>query len=150
MASRKDYNQHGPPWKGRQMTKMRVIRDAEKLEEYTYKKCRNNKVFPKKDRGGLPTRMTNEAIDVLSYLYSANDLDLRDPAEATERLRRQRLALTSCNLLMHHISVIHDNNQITDKTFAYWEELANTVKRQAARWHKSDKDRRAAMAQAGR
>lgn len=127
------------------MTKMRVIRDAEKLEEYTYRKCRNNQVFPKKDRGGLPTRMTNEAIDILENLYLANDLDLRDPQEATERLGRQRRALSRCHLLMHHICVIHDNHQIDDRVFANWQQMAEGVKNQAAKWHKSDKNRRQNM-----
>ena len=150
MTSRNTYGSHGhgdtrPPYRQRQLTKLRVISDAEKLEKYTYTKCRNNHVFPKKDRGGLPTRMVNESIDILSNIMAANELDLRDPSERAQRLRLQRAALVKCKLLMHHIRVVHDNNQIDDKVFQYWVGMVNSVKNQAAKWHKNDKDRAASL-----
>lgn len=120
---------------------MRVIRDAKKLEAHTYNKCRSTKVFPKKDRGGLPTRMVNEAIAILANLYEANDLDLRDQRERYLRLSKQRAALTQCNLLLHHIQVVYHNNQIDADAFDYWTNLANSVRNQAAKWHKNDKER---------
>ena len=134
---------HDPPYARRngQREKLKVITAAETLEAHTYRKCRNVKVFPKKDRGGLPNRMVNEACDVFSCISEANDLDLRVPEERRERLYLQRKALTRLRLLMHHIEVVHDNRQIGADEFEYWGGLAKSVRNQAAAWHKSDKAR---------
>lgn len=40
----------------RQAGELRVITCAKELEYHTYNKCRNGKVFPKKDRMFLPAR----------------------------------------------------------------------------------------------
>lgn len=134
---------HDPPFARRngQREKLKVITAAETLEAHTYRKCRNVKVFPKKDRGGLPSRMVNEACDVFSMLTEANDLDLREREERRERLYLQRKALTRLKLLMHHIEVVHENRQIDADEFEYWGGLAKSVRNQAAAWHKSDKAR---------
>lgn len=124
-----------------QVEKLRVITAAESLEYYSYIKCRNVKVFPKKDRGCLPTRIMNEASDILADVMDANDYDLRDLTEQELRIARQRDAMRKCRLILRHIKLAYDLHCIDARVFAYWTELAESVKRQAAAWHKTDKGR---------
>lgn len=121
--------------------KFRVIVDAEKLEMHTYIKCRNLHIFPKKDRGGLPVRMMNEASDILADIMDANDLDLRIDEERALRRNLQRHALRRCRLLIHHIELTYKLTALDDSAFAYWAKLANDVRNQVAAWLKSDKSR---------
>lgn len=130
-----------PPYQRENLKKMRVIVAAEELELYTYRKCRSTKVFPKKDRGALPVRMCNEASDILADIMDANDYDLRDAEEARLRIQSQRSALRTCRLLIHHITLVHNLGLIDDNVFEYWSLLANSVRNQAAAWHKKDKER---------
>lgn len=121
--------------------KFRVIICAEQLERHTYLKCRNLHIFPKKDRGGLPLRMVNEATDILADVMDANDLDLRNDEERILRRATQRHALRMCRLLIHHIELTHDLTPLDDDAFAYWAQLANDTKNQIAAWLTSDKKR---------
>lgn len=121
--------------------KFRVIICAEQLERHTYIKCRNLHIFPKKDRGGLPLRMVNEASDILADVMDANDLDLRIEEERGLRRSTQRHALRMCRLLIHHIELAHDITSLDDDAFAYWAQLANDTKNQIAAWLLSDKKR---------
>lgn len=150
MGSRNTYGRNGhskpqPPGRENQTKRLRVLVSAEELEYYTYIKCRNVKVFPKKDRAALPTRMMNEASDIVDYLEEANDLDHRDPIESDLRIAAQRKALRKCRALTRHIRLVKRLNLINADVFDYWAKLANNVRHQAAAWHKSDKDRIASL-----
>lgn len=129
------------PDRAKRAKKLRVVVDAERLEKHTYTKCRNLRLFPKKDRGGLPNRMVNEACDILADIMDANDFNLADEAERVWRLRSQRSALRKCRLLIHHIELTHDMTPLDDDAFAYWAKLANDVKNQVAAWVLSDRSR---------
>lgn len=121
--------------------KFRVIICAKQLEKHTYIKCRNLHIFPKKDRGGLPTRMVNEASDILADVMDANDLDLRFEDERRLRRATQRHALRKCRLLIHHIELTHELTTLDDDAFAFWAQLADDTKNQIAAWLLSDKRR---------
>lgn len=122
-------------------SELRCITDAKALMGHTYDKCRNGKVFPKKDRGGLPSRMMDEADEALACMMDANGLDLRSSKEGAERLRQQRRAMRQLGLLEAHIELAHDKHHINDDAFAYWAGLAERAKMGCAGWHKSDKGR---------
>lgn len=123
--------------------KLRVLADAEALELHTYAKCRNGKVFPKKDRGGLPSRMMDEATDAVALIMDANDMDLRDAAEARERLRLQRAALRELRKLTRHVELSHEIKVIDDREFSYWSRLATDVRNQLAKKKMMAKRRKA-------
>lgn len=125
----------------RRARELRVIVDAKALELHTYVKCRSHKVFPKKDRGGLPSRMMDEATEAVSDMMDANDYDLRDAGERKLRLSMQRAALRSLRKLSHHIEMARELKCISEDEFAYWSRMAVNVRNQCAAWHKSDKRR---------
>ncbi len=125
----------------RRARELRVIVDAKALELHTYVKCRSQKVFPKKDRGGLPSRMMDEATEAVSDMMDANDYDLRDAGERKLRLSMQRAALRSLRRLSHHIEMARELKCISEDEFAYWSRMAVSVRNQCAAWHKSDKRR---------
>lgn len=129
------------PGREERREKLRVVADAEELELHTYRKCRNGNVYPKKDRGGLPSRMMDEATDAVCLILDANDMDLFDQQESRERLRLQRCALRELRKLSHHVEMSHELNIIGIEEFDYWSGLVVNARNRCAAWHKSDKRR---------
>lgn len=129
----------------RRAGELRVVVDLKELEFHTYTKCRNGRVFPKKDRGGLPSRMMDEATDAVACAMDANDLDLRDAEEGRERLELQRRSLRALRKLTHHIEMAHRLKALGEDEFAFWAKMAVDCRNRTAAWHKSDKGRYAAM-----
>lgn len=119
----------------------KIIVDAEKLEEHTYRKCRSTRVFPKKDRGALPNVMTNEAIEILGDVIEANDCSLKVEEERNLRAKLQRRAMRKCKVLEHHIRVIHRVGNIDSAEYEYWACMAEGLRNQIAAWRKSDRQR---------
>ena len=152
-----------PPYsRDKRKERFATILAAEDLEAYTHARCqdrhekgKDNKEkarWPARERGphGIAARMLGEAEDAYCYLVEANDLDLRIPWERGERLTLQRKALTRMKLLNHHIEFTYSQKWIGDRVFEYWTALVDTCRNQAAAWHKSDKERAAAIEKAER
>ena len=125
----------------KQATELRVVRDAKELEFHTYTKCRNGHIFPKKDRGGLPSRMMDEASNACEHLQDANSLDLAKPREGGERLDLQRAAMRELRKLLNHIELAKRLKVLNEDESAYWAKITTDVLYQTAAWHKSDKRR---------
>ena len=120
---------------------LRVVRDAKELEYHTYVKCRNGRIFPKKDRGGLPSRMMDEASNACEKLQDANALDICEKTEGLERLRLQRMAMGELRKLMNHIELAEKLDILSEDETDYWVGLAADVLFQAKAWNSSDKRR---------
>lgn len=132
---------HGSKHRRERADELRVVRDAKELEYHTYVKCRNGRLFPKKDRGGLPSRMMDEASNACEKLQDANDLNVYDRDEGSERLRLQRMAMGELRKLMNHIELAERLDILGENEAAYWSGLAADVLFQAKAWHASDKRR---------
>lgn len=124
---------------------LRVQVDAEALLKHTFTKTRNLHIYPKKDRGGLPTRTMNAAADVLADIMAANDLRLDDLEERRERYSLQRSALRNVRLLISYIKLAYECLPLDIEAFEYWSSLADNVRIEIAAWIKSDKERIARM-----
>ena len=128
----------------RQAGELRVITCAKELEYHTYNKCRNGKVFPKKDRMFLPARMMDEASNACAFIQDANSMDIGRLREGGRRLDLQRDAMRELRKLLNHIELAKRLKLINEDECAYWAKLASNVLYQTAAWHKSDKRRHAA------
>ena len=128
----------------KQAEELRVITCAKELEYHTYNKCRNGKIFPKKDRMFLPARMMDEASNACVYIQDANSMDINRLREGGRRLDTQRDAMRELRKLLNHIELAKKLDFIHEDESAYWAKLASSVLCQAAAWHTSDKRRHSA------
>ena len=130
-----------PPFGREKLPEMQVITDAKTLQRHTYKKVRNLKIFPKKDRM-LSDQMFRESCNIAADLMTANDCMLNVPEERQKRFQMQRSALRNCRLLINDIELSHELlSGLDDKAFSYWTKLASDVKNQAAAWYRRDRER---------
>ena len=128
----------------KQVEELRVITCAKELEYHTYKKCRNGRIFPKKDRMFLPARMMDEASNACVFVQDANSMDINRLREGGRRLDLQRDAMRELRKLLNHIQLANRLNMINEDESTYWAKLASDVLYQTAAWHKSDKRRHSA------
>lgn len=136
-----------PPYGKQKLPEMQVVTKAKELELHSMRKSDNPKCFPKKYRFSLVSRIQDEALNITDALLEVNDLLLGDEVERPMRFRAHRTALRACRKLLRLIELSHDLGRIDDAAFAYWAELAASVKNMAAAWYKSDLERAPEAAQ---
>jgi hypothetical protein len=129
------------PNPGGETAKMTVIHQAEELEIYTARAIFNYKVFPKKYRPVLTSSILSLIFEINDSLTSANEFDLRIPAERNARLESQRAALRACKKLINRINTAFHLKIIDENKFEYWNKLIISVKRLTGAWIKSDEKR---------
>jgi hypothetical protein len=129
------------PIPGGETAKMTVIRQAGELEIYTARAIFNYKVFPKKYRPVLTSSILSLIFEINDSLTSANEFDLRIPAERNARSESQRAALRACKKLINRINTVFHLKIIDESKFEYWNKLIISVKRLTGAWIKSDEKR---------
>jgi hypothetical protein len=126
---------------GGEAAKMTVIRQAEELEIYTARAIFNYKVFPKKYRPVFTSSILSLVFEINDSLTSANEFDLRIPAERDARAESQRASLRACKKLINRINTAFHLKIIDENKFEYWNKLIISVKRLTGAWIKSDEKR---------
>jgi len=99
----------------------------------------NEKRYPKKYRFTLVNRLQVKSLDIFELISEANELDLRNNAEKTERLQLQRRALTLCKTVLFLIETSFEKGLISGSQCETWTRLVMDVKNLTAKWHKQDK-----------
>jgi len=123
------------------IAELKVLTEARKLEKHTLIITGNEKRFPKKYRITLCARMQVEAFDVVSNITEANDYSLNRKDEQNLRFMAQRSAMRNCKNLINHVELAYSMKFMDAASFAYWSNMANTVRNMLAAWYKSDKNR---------
>lgn len=123
------------------IAELKVLTEARKLEKHTLIITGNEKRFPKKYRITLCARMQVEAFDVVSNITEANDYSLNKKDEQNLRFTAQRSAMRNCKNLINHVELAYSMHFIDAASFAYWSNMANSVRNMLAAWYKSDKNR---------
>jgi hypothetical protein len=129
------------PIPGGEHAKMAVVRQAEELEIYTARAIFNYKVFPKKYRPVFTSSILSLVFAINDSITSANELDLRIPAERIARAENQKAALRACKKLINRIYTAFNLKIIDERKFEYWNKLIISVKRLTGAWIKSDEKR---------
>jgi len=118
-----------------------VIVKAKDLVKHSFIVTNSTTKFPKKYRFTIVTRIQNRSVDIFDCIVEANELDLNDTAERTERLKLQAKVMTYCKELLFYIELSQDMGFITISSCEYWVQMVVNVKNMTAAWHKRDKAR---------
>ena len=98
---------------------------------------------PKRFRFTFVTRMQNLALDVIEYLYRANDLRVGKgrAGESEQRLEFQRKAMTNLRLLGYFAMLATEQKCILPKQFERISFLSTECMNLLGAWMNSDKKR---------
>ena len=93
-----------------------------KCKELSYYVFFISEKIPKKYRFSLTNRMQNTSLDIITYLYTANDIFVRNETDIKrreERIYYQRKAMTCIKLLGYLSHIAYEQNAILQKQFEH-------------------------------
>ena len=122
-------------------SELRVITAAKNLLSYIMSVTQKS---PKQFRFSLIGRLQTYAMDVVEELYCANDIFMT-PAEAAERLRHQRRAMSRLKLLVYVAQVSMEQNAIQAKQYEQISMQAYATENMLGAWIQGDKKRLSKM-----
>lgn len=114
---------------------------AIELADYTTTICNNNKIFPKRDRWMISSRIVNTAITILTSVVKANGIFVSNKSNYEQRREYQELARDSTLELLALMDLAYAKYPISSKRIEHWTRLVYEERNLILKWMKSDKDR---------
>lgn len=119
-----------------------IITKAKDLVKHTFTMT-NERRFPKKYRFTIVNRLNDLTIEIFVHIQEANELELSDTRECTERQYHQKKALTKCKVALFLVELSFEKGLIDPAQCATWTKRVLDVKYMTAKWRKQDKERAA-------
>ena len=114
---------------------------AIELAEYTTTICNNNKIFPKRDRWMLSSKIVNASLDILTNVVTANGTYVSTKNDYLERREFQVIARDATLKLLALMELAYVKYHIESKRMEHWTRLVYEERNAILKWMKSDKDR---------
>lgn len=114
---------------------------AIELAEYTTTICNNNKIFPKRDRWMLSSKIVNASLDILTNVVTANGTYVSTKNDYLERREFQIIARDATLKLLALMELAYVKYHIESKRIEHWTRLVYEERNAILKWMKSDKDR---------
>lgn len=120
---------------------LQVTQKAKELGDYIF---RISERVPKKFRFTLTGRLQNTALDVIEFIYMANEVFVRsetDVSRMEERIYYQRKALTRCKLAGYLSHIMVQQQAILPKQFEVISQYVYVISNMLGAWINSDVNR---------
>lgn len=122
----------------RNESKLKVLTSAITLCSYTLTVCKNEGVFPKRNRWILTQKIVNEATDIVSNIRRANAVRVETPNDYAYRRSQQIEAYGRCEALLTLIDMAKANLNVDADRVKRWTGLAKEVEDLLNKWKNSD------------
>jgi len=122
-------------------SKLAFHTQAIELANYTTTICNNNKIFPKRDRWMIASKIVNASITILTSVVKANGIFVSNKESYKKRREYQELARDSTLELLALIDLSYNKYHIESRKIEYWTRLVYDERKLILKWMKSDKDR---------
>ena len=119
-------------------TTLKVLDDARILAEYTLTICKNDKVFPKKYRWLLTSKLVNESIDIMREVRMANSIRVRVFVDYVARRRHQLEAAARVSSMYSLVALAEHTLSIESNRIKHWTKLIVGVDNSLSAWYHSD------------
>ena len=119
-------------------SKLEACAKAHELCCYTIQLTANDKIFIEKYRRALGDRIVETAMTIYVSAMAANDINVRNAADAKERLSLQKRAINNCRVLLYLVDLAYRIYKLRSKRIQYWCGLILKTRELLAAWHKSD------------
>ena len=121
---------------------LRVVTASRKLAAHTIHICQNEKVFPKRYRWCVTSKIVENVVDIAKYCVIANSFRLDDPDSARARLYYQNEAIALTYSVLTLMNIAYELFHIDGNKINYWTGLLIDVQNLLRAWKKSDKERK--------
>lgn len=125
----------------RTKSKLAFHTKAIELADYTTTICNNNKIFPKRDRWMISSKIVNAALTILTSVVKANGVFVSNKESYEQRRKHQELARDSTLELLALMDLAYAKYPIDSKRIEHWTRLVYDERNLILKWMKSDKDR---------
>lgn len=122
-------------------SKLAFHTQAIELAKYTTTICNNNKIFPKRDRWMIASKIVNASITILTSVVKANGIFVSNKESYKKRREYQELARDSTLELLALMDLAYAKYPISSKRIEHWTRLVHEERNLILKWMKSDKDR---------
>ena len=125
----------------RSENKLQALKDTMAMTKYTMQMCENEKVFPKKCRWTLCTRIIDTCLDSIIKIRQANKVKAETADTAAYRVKLQGMVLQNFEALWGLMTVAYETYSIPSERMAQWTKLMLTAEDRVSNWRKSDVDK---------
>lgn len=125
----------------RQENPLQVLSMALGLAVHTLIVCKNEKLFPKRDRWLLTAEIVRTALGIYIRIRKANRVRVEGMEDYTRRMTLQSEALDLIDTLMGLIDIAGAFCKLPGNKQEYWTGLALNLENKARAWHRSDQIR---------
>lgn len=122
-------------------SKLEVQTKSRELAKYTTEICSNEKVFPKRDRWCITSRIVNAVLTIMEEVDTANDIYVSTKVDFELRRTSQTIALSYTARLLGLMQLAYEKYNIDDKRIRHWTQLVVDARELIKKWRQSDSDR---------
>lgn len=122
-------------------TKFGVLVAANNLASFTIHICSNEKVFPKRYRWTITSKIVDTSIDICRFIRKANKrpLDINKPKDYKKRRKYQNKALGRIDTMLSLMDIAYYTFNIKNEKYDNWIGMVVSLHTLLEGWMRSDK-----------
>ena len=122
----------------RSQSTFEVQTKAKELASYTLTICSNEKVFPKRHRWSLTSRIVSITLSIMENIDFANSIYVSTKEDFVLRRNAQTTALGDISKLLGLIDLAYRQFDIEGSRISYWASLVTNVQELLRAWRNAD------------
>lgn len=122
----------------RSENKLQALKDTLAMTSYTIHMCENEKIFPKKTRWNLCSRIIDNCLNAVVHIRQANKINPQNEEMYRERIAKQYLVILDFEALWGLMTVAFEAYNIPSEKVSIWSNLMLTADERVAAWRNSD------------
>ena len=123
----------------RSENKLQVYKSTVEMIKYTMQMIENDKIFPKKSRWNIGSRITENCLDSLIKIRQANKIQPKTIEQAKFRLKLQQDALLHFDALWSMMTIAYETYSIPSEKIETWSNFLLTAENQLTAWRNHDR-----------
>jgi len=129
------------PKNKRTENKLQALKETLDMVKYTIQMCENEKIFPKKARWNLCSRIIENCLDIVAKVRQANRIDASTIPLAKMRLSLQYQVLLDFEALWGLMTIAYESYCIPSQKAGIWSSLTLAAENRVIGWRKHDMER---------
>lgn len=125
----------------RSENKLQALKDTMAMTTYTMHMCENEKIFPKKCRWTLCTRIIDTCLDCIVKIRQANKIKAETVDQSACRIALQNEVLQNFEALWALMTVAYETYSIPSDKMSHWGSLMLTAEEKVTGWKRYDVDK---------
>lgn len=124
----------------RSENKLQALKDTMAMTTYTIHMCENEKIFPKKCRWTICTRIIDTCLDCIVKIRQANKIKAETADQSACRIALQNEVLQDFEALWALMTVAYETYSIPSDKMSNWSSLMLVADERVSKWKRYDID----------